>query len=68
MNEHTNDYLKIYLISICGSGMPIICRAKKPTFQNMDSLVAHHINGSRPSTFPHGIYETKTIQLWKDLK
>ncbi len=41
---------KIRSISICESRMPKIYRAKSPIFGNLDSLIDHHIKGSRPST------------------
>jgi hypothetical protein len=42
---------KIHLISIYEPKMPRTYHAKKPTFGNLNSLVAHHINGLKESTF-----------------
>jgi len=49
MSTHATE--KICSISICEPRMPKICRAKKSTFRNLDSLTDHQIKGSRPSTF-----------------
>jgi len=48
MSTHATE--KICSISICELRMPKICRAKKSTFRNLDSLTDHQIKGSRPST------------------
>jgi hypothetical protein len=48
---------KIHLVLIYELGMLKIRCAKNPTFGNLDSLVAHHINKSKTSTF-------STWNLW----
>jgi hypothetical protein len=42
---------KIHFVSIYKHGIPIIYRAIKPTFGNLDWLFAHHFNGLNPSAF-----------------
>jgi len=42
---------KIHLVLIYELEMFKICCAKNPTFGNLGSLVAHHINESKTSTF-----------------
>jgi hypothetical protein len=49
--QFTRVIEKIHLVLIYELEMLKICCAKNPTFGNLDSLVTHHINKSKTSTF-----------------
>ncbi len=56
---------KFHLILICEFKMPKIRHAKKSTFGNLDSLIDHHINKSRPFAFSTWKVQSKDNSILK---